>query len=827
MSLTSFNRPAPEATAREERRPIMQQNGGRPLAPIGSGMEMATNYNSTADTTQPLEGQEAALPSMPQPKRHNDTADQEGVEGWLSCLKVSILLWSCCLLGVVTALLGIIILASAVSLLEHLPPNTCTSSQCYKAAGNILSSLQEDVSPCDDFAEFACGGWQKEHPLPESKFRWGIFDDLDEKTLLDVQGLLEEDLQEDEPHVIKVTKTVYQACVNESQWEEAGAMPLLTLLKKEGGLPMIEPDWDEEFNVMKTLSRMRRTLANQHLISVIIQPDSRNTSNNVIYMNQGMLTLRREYYTPDTPLSRYHKAAHISLMKQAGEFLLKAQKQERNQTFLNNLYRDVEDLWEFSVKVAEITEQVEFLDPWQLYNPTTVKELQALTDVTNSTFKVDWLSFLKDVFNGTGIHLTETQQLVVDRPAYLPRLVNLLEHAPARTLANYLLFPVVPAMGEEINDQLPNPPLHAATGSLGRRSSRIWYDCAKKVRLMIPFGVGALYVRHHLSSITQNLTLQMVEDVSAAFRDMLVEASWIDPATLKEALHKLDEMQHLVAFPPHALIDHLLEEYHQGIPEVKKNDHFGNMLALTAWQCHKSLLKLTSPESQDSWPRGPLDINAFYSALRNAIVIPQGVLQPPIFIPEKLTALNYGSLGSIIGHETTHGFDSTGRMRDAHGNLNHWWTNTTRQQYINRTQCFVKQYSTYDVAPLLPPHQQLDHELMISGERTLAENIADNGGLRAAWVAYQRRVKKDGRGHTLSLPGLQHFTSDQLFFISFAKVWCNNITPFALQYILKADVHVPGYFRILGVLRNSPAFAEAFKCPIGSPMNPKEKCLLW
>ncbi|XP_063879221.1 neprilysin-1-like isoform X2 [Scylla paramamosain] len=374
-------------------------------------------------------------------------------------------------------------------------------------------------------------------------------------------------------------------------------------------------------------------------------------------------------------------------------------------------------------------------------------------------------------------------------------------------------------------------PLHAATGSLGRRSSRIWYDCAKKVRLMIPFGVGALYVRHHLSSITQNLTLQMVEDVSAAFRDMLVEASWIDPATLKEALHKLDEMQHLVAFPPHALIDHLLEEYHQGftlqIPEVKKNDHFGNMLALTAWQCHKSLLKLTSPESQDSWPRGPLDINAFYSALRNAIVIPQGVLQPPIFIPEKLTALNYGSLGSIIGHETTHGFDSTGRMRDAHGNLNHWWTNTTRQQYINRTQCFVKQYSTYDVAPLLPPHQQLDHELMISGERTLAENIADNGGLRAAWVAYQRRVKKDGRAHTLSLPGLQHFTSDQLFFISFAKVWCNNITPFALQYILKADVHVPGYFRILGVLRNSPAFAEAFKCPIGSPMNPKEKCLLW
>uniref|UniRef100_A0A0P4WSA3 Peptidase M13 N-terminal domain-containing protein n=1 Tax=Scylla olivacea TaxID=85551 RepID=A0A0P4WSA3_SCYOL len=131
-------------------------------------------------------------------------------------------------------------------------------------------------------------------------------------------------------------------------------MPLLTLLKKEGGLPMIEPDWDEEFNVMRTLSRMRRTLANQHLISVIIQPDSQNTSNNVIYMNQGMLTLRREYYTPDTPLSRNHKAAHISLMKQTGEFLLKAQKQERNLTFLNNLYRDVEDLWEFSVKVAEV-----------------------------------------------------------------------------------------------------------------------------------------------------------------------------------------------------------------------------------------------------------------------------------------------------------------------------------------------------------------------------------------------------------------------------------------------------------------------------------------
>ncbi|MPC22203.1 Neprilysin-11 [Portunus trituberculatus] len=367
----------------------------------------------------------------------------------------------------------------AVSLLEHLPPNTCTSSLCHKA------------------------------------------------------GLLEKNLQEDEPHVIKVTKTVYQACVNESQWEAAGAMPLLILLKREGGLPMIEPDWNEEkFNVMKMLSRMRRTLANEHLISVTVQPDSKNTSNNVININQGRLTLRREYYTPDTPLSRYHKATHISLMKQAGEFLLKAQKQEQNVTFLNNLYRDVEDLWEFSVKVAEITELMEHFDPWQLYNPTTVKELQAHTDATNSTFKIMIISII------------------------------IMNSQP------YVCFQI---SGKE---KLKN-------------------------------------------------TLQMVEDVTAAFRDMLVEASWIDPATLKEALHKLDEMQHLVAFPPLAIIDDLLEEYHQGfmpqIPEVKKNDHFGNMLALTAWQCHRTLHELTSPESRDSWPRGPLEINAFYSAFTNAI----------------------------------------------------------------------------------------------------------------------------------------------------------------------------------------------------------------
>ncbi|XP_050735219.1 neprilysin-1-like isoform X2 [Eriocheir sinensis] len=849
MSQPQVGQPrAPEGTAGEERRPIVtgQHNG---VTPHGPGNN-PPNYNSMTQANPNLDGLRDPQggyvgPAAPFSYQHPGDPDslpprysshdpgarrQRDNDDGLSCLKSWVLLGSCCLLGILAALLGILVFAGAVPLFRHLWPNTCTSAECYKAVGNILESLKEDVNPCEDFAKYVCGGWRREHPLPESKYRWGIFDDLNEKTLLDARGMLEEDVKENETRTIRITKTVYQACVNSSRWEEVGQTPLLTLLAREGGLPMLEPEWSgADFEVMSKLARLRRTLALTYLVGVTVEPDSRNTSRNLIHLSEGRLSMPREYYTPDSALSRYQKAKRTYFMRQTGELLLTARQQERNVTYLDNLYRDVDDLWAFSVRAAEITDPDEdLLTPWDVYNPMTVAQLQAATDAANASVRVDWLRFLNDVFEETGIQLTAAQEVVVDRPLYFPRLVALLQETPARVLANYLLFPLVTDMGTEVTGQvLASLPQREATWSLGRTTTRSWFDCGKKVNLLLPFGVGALYTRHHLAPVTQGLAGEVVGDVTAAFRTMLTEASWMDAETLTEALQKLDAMKHLVAYPPLALLDDLLEEYHVGLPDVRPDDHFGNILSLTAWLCRRSLLELTLPTQRDSWPRGPLELNAFNDPQFNAIMIPLALLQPPIFTPERLTALNYGSLGAIIGHETTHGFDNSGRMMDAHGNLNHWWSNATRQQYLNKTECFVKQYSAFNAAALLSPHQRPSEPMLINGKRTVGENIADNGGLRAAWAAYRRRLAKDGSFQSLTLPGLDRFTDDQLFFVSFAKVWCSQITPYALQYVLRADVHAPDPYRVLGTLQNSPEFAQAFNCPAGAPMNPKEKCVLW
>ncbi|TMW40198.1 hypothetical protein DOY81_014722, partial [Sarcophaga bullata] len=177
-------------------------------------------------------------------------------------------------------------------------------------------------------------------------------------------------------------------------------------------------------------------------------------------------------------------------------------------------------------------------------------------------------------------------------------------------------------------------------------------------------------------------------------------------------------------------------------------------------------------------------------------------------------ALNYGSIGTILGHELTHGFDDSGRMFDKNGNLVQWWSNDTISEYINRTECFIDQYSHY----YLP-----DIEEYIDGELTLGENIADNGGMREAFHAYRLYVREYGR-EKMKLPGLEHFTHEQLFFISFGNLWCESYTPAASRYALE-DSHCPGKIRLRGVLTNSHEFANTFKCPRGSGMNPDEpKC---
>ncbi|XP_047500224.1 neprilysin-1-like [Penaeus chinensis] len=207
---------------------------------------------------------------------------------------------------------------------------------------------------------------------------------------------------------------------------------------------------------------------------------------------------------------------------------------------------------------------------------------------------------------------------------------------------------------------------------------------------------------------------EVVKDIKGAFRSMLTTATWMGSAR-EEALRKVDNMLMLVGYPDLLKNETSLEEYHSSLPKMNEQTHFENMMALSRWHSLRSLARLRKPVVRDGWARGPVETNAFYSTLQNSIIIPVAVLQPPIFRREPLTALNYGALGVVIGHEITHGFDNSGRERDHEGNLHEWWTAETDAEYASRSRCFADQYEAFDVSQILSPYERDGAEVKSPG----------------------------------------------------------------------------------------------------------------
>ena len=246
------------------------------------------------------------------------------------------------------------------------------------------------------------------------------------------------------------------------------------------------------------------------------------------------------------------------------------------------------------------------------------------------------------------------------------------------------------------------------------------------------------------------------------------------------------------------------------------------------------------PVNRTKWGMTPPAVNAYYTPTKNQIVFPAGILQSPFFNMEYPASLNYGAMGVVMGHELSHAFDNQGREYDEVGNLREWWNNATLVKFKNKTGCFVDQYSRYailksggwKVKPSTEVKSGEDVEATVRGKQTLGENIADNGGLKAAFYAYKQLMHEHERRkihdqRNLPLPGLQHLTNDQLFFISFSQVWCSKYTPEASKLQTLEDAHSPAKFRVIGVLSNSKEFSSAFNCPLDSPMNPPTKCEVW
>uniref|UniRef100_A0AAG5CRY6 Peptidase M13 C-terminal domain-containing protein n=1 Tax=Anopheles atroparvus TaxID=41427 RepID=A0AAG5CRY6_ANOAO len=305
----------------------------------------------------------------------------------------------------------------------------------------------------------------------------------------------------------------------------------------------------------------------------------------------------------------------------------------------------------------------------------------------------------------------------------------------------------------------------------------------------------------------------MLGYIRYAFEGLVRDTTWMDWQTKQSTLRKSQAMRSLIGFPEWILDQQRLEQHYLGM-KVNESTHLENMMEEVQ---RKNIIKLRRWRNKHEldWDTLPTNVNAFHTFQENAITIPIAILQYP-FYHLGLEALNYGAIGTVLGHELTHGFDDSGRQFDKNGNLKQWWTNKTVQEYVNRSMCFVNQYSRYYIP---------EADDYIDGLLTLGENIADNGGVREAFRAYQLYVKNSGK--EALLPGFEGYSHEQLFFISYGNIWCESHTRAAAKAYLD-DSHCPGKFRLKGVLTNSPEFSQTFGCKLGTGMNPsKEKCRIW
>lgn len=232
------------------------------------------------------------------------------------------------------------------------------------------------------------------------------------------------------------------------------------------------------------------------------------------------------------------------------------------------------------------------------------------------------------------------------------------------------------------------------------------------------------------------------------------------------------------------------------------------------YKARKAWSKLGKPTDWNQWPGSALTLDATCNQVGNQMIFPAGIMQFPFFGGDLPGYVNYGAFGSMAGHELSHAFDPAGRMYDVNGSLSDWWTNHTSQEFDKRAQCFISEFGNFTVTG---PDGKVLH---LNGQQTVGENVADAGGISAAWLAWQKRKQTSPDKH---LPGLASFTQEQLFYISYGNIWCTKYKPEALAQQVLTDPHSPGMFRSMGTaMMNSRGFRQAFNCAKKEPV-----CEIW
>ncbi|MEZ4299230.1 MAG: M13 family metallopeptidase [Polyangiaceae bacterium] len=642
------------------------------------------------------------------------------------------------------------------------------------------AALDRKADPCDDFYQFACGGWIEKTQIPADRpLAMRSFVAITDRNEIALKGILEE-AQKATPSADPVLDKVgayYGACMDEAQVEKeglAGIKPLLDLAGK-----------------VKDKKTLLSALVELHkhriwaVFSMAEEQDFKDATKMLAELDQAGLGLPdRDYYFNEDDKSKSIRETYVGHIEKMLGFAGLKEKDAK---------KAAQDIMALETELARVSKtRVERRDPAGIYNKID------RAGVAKTVKSLDWDAYFK------GIGFPDIQDVNVTSVPFLEGVQKLVDSTKPAVWKSYLTWHILRATAHMLPKAIDDESFRMQAAITGQKEQRArWKRCVAATDGALGEALAQPFVKKHFTPAAKEATEKYVAEIGRAFGAELEKLAWMDKATKEKAREKLAKMAYLIGYP---------SKWRTYDFTVDAKSWAKTALAARAFQFKDDLGQVGKPVDRERWGMSPPTVNAYYRGTMNHMVFPAGILQPPFFNVEANMPVNLGAMGMVVGHELTHGFDDKGSKFDAQGNLVNWWTDDVRKQFDDRADCIVKQYGGYEV---LPGVKQ-------DGKLTLGENIADNAGVMLAFDAY--RSLRKGAEEVTEAGG---FTEDQQFFLSVGQVWCVKMNDDLARLRATTDTHSHPRYRVNGSLSNLPAFSEAFQCKEGTKMHRKDACTVW
>ena len=651
----------------------------------------------------------------------------------------------------------------------------------------IAFNVNDSYKACGDFANYVNANWNKANPIPADQTSWGAFGILHKRSVLQQKKILENaayDAKHDRGSKLEQKLgDLYAAGLDTATINKLGYQPIEPKLDKIDTLK-------NTADIVKFINTSYNN-GDSYVFNFGARADFKDATRQIAYVFQGGLGLpTRAYYLKD----RYQKIrdAYVDYIAKSLELVGTPADQAEKQA------KSVMALETELAKASLSPTQMRNLD--NQYNFVTVAE----ADKVSPHFS--WAKFFKaqGVDVGKGFSLSQ--------PKFIKAFDKLLADAPAEQWQAYLKFHLISSSAPYLSKPFQDAHFAFYGKTLrGQPQQRArWKRVLSGVNNAMGMGLGKLYVAEYFPPETKARAEELVHNVRAALKQHIEHLDWMSDATKKKALKKWSLFLPKIGYPDK---DHWRDW--SGL-EIVPGHWYANIEAASKYNYHYNLDKIGTKTDRKQWYMTPQTINAYYNPSTNTINFPAAILQPPFFYPKGDDAVNYGGIGFVIGHESSHGFDDQGSQFDGHGNRVDWWTKQDKQKFDALTGALAKQYSQYTPIPGEP-------DLHVNGKLTLGEDIGDLGGLNIAYTALQMALKKNP-DENKKIGG---FTPEQRFFMSSARVWEGTMRKKEAKLRLNTDPHAPPKIRAFATASNMPQFAKAFQCKPGTEMVRKDPVKIW